>query len=339
METPSHGSFQSSTVDGAFGPAVLDQDLFEVALKFRVKRRQPRQVFLHSFDHRPVGAKPGTAASERLLFPRGSTTSDGQHQRQVVLHGPVHVRVANRVVAAFGARAFDAEPLEHVEHYRRHFMRPPQVHGIGRQPDPARFRRGDSDTGAGKSASPVAQIEDERITAEDLSNLRFDCDGAAPCGQVHVQSAGTGVGDFEDDGFPPIARFALGPILNHVHLQRPLVGLSRLEKEGEGGFLPRPERVSAQAAFGLLHRPALGRDAKSLAKVLHIGTSGHLGLQGQRAGHGQPQHSREESPCGQAAKPLDASVVFHKIHSGLRCLRLFGRRRAGKLRFGVMPTA
>ena len=62
------------------------------------------------------------------------------HPRQVILHGPVNVRVGDRVVATFGASTFDTEPFEKVEHRRLHFMRPSQIHCVGRQPFSTRFR-------------------------------------------------------------------------------------------------------------------------------------------------------------------------------------------------------
>ena len=75
-------------------------------------------VFLDLFDTGVIGLQPRAPPSERLLLDRGVAATYCEHQGQVILHRPVNVRIGNSIIAALGARAFDAQPFENVENLR-----------------------------------------------------------------------------------------------------------------------------------------------------------------------------------------------------------------------------
>ncbi|MGA2255110.1 MAG: hypothetical protein ABSG53_10645 [Thermoguttaceae bacterium] len=110
---------------------------------------------------------------------RCAAAADGEHQREVVLHGPIDVGIGDGVVAALGTGTFHAQPLEDIEHLGRHLMGPAQIHGVGGQPLAARLGRGHTDAGGAEGPAAIAKFQNQRVSAEHAADLRLDLHHAA----------------------------------------------------------------------------------------------------------------------------------------------------------------
>ncbi len=311
-------------VDRPFRPTVLDQHFLEILFELLIERGEPRQVFLRTVDHGAVVAEPGAATAQRLLLARRAAASHGQHQRHVILHGPIDVRFPDRAIPALGAGPFDPQPLEESKDLDAHFMRPRQIEGVGRKLDPPRISRRHSDARRRKRLSPTAQVQHQPVGPECGGDCRRHPHQARTFGgQVHRNRGIRQVGDLENPRVPNVAGPPTSAVVDHMDFCGPPNRVAAvLDAEGERRLIAGPKHVGRHAARSFKHLPVLGLcpfQPEHHGEVLHSLAGNHLGERGGRREQGQ----RKQAGCNTwpmaGDKPCSASHAVFSLWCHADC--------------------